>query len=29
MEEYDVLDIKAESQELLVDETDRFKQILS
>jgi hypothetical protein len=29
MEEYDALDIKAESQELLADEVDRFKQILS
>jgi hypothetical protein len=29
MEEYDALDIKAESQELPVDEADRFKQILS
>jgi hypothetical protein len=29
MEKYDALDIKAESQEFLADEADRFKQIIS
>jgi hypothetical protein len=29
MEKYDILDIKAETQELLAGEADRFKQILA
>jgi hypothetical protein len=29
IEEYDTLDIKAESQELLAGESERFKQILA